>query len=169
MTYSDFVKYVDEKIMVKFSLELQLARKRKEMIETALSLNADESIQADKANKKILPSLKNHFDKLINDLYNPSDIYKIKLNRSETLTPYQVYEESFKAVLAFLKIADGRNGDGIRNAYISFARARRQKYVRNKSENNDGDGRRGRPNLYTNVNYKCVVNHFVKIKNKKAK
>lgn len=166
MTFIEFAKYADYKIGLVASTTTINKAQRQKMILTALDLNNNE---ADKANKKILPSLKNHFEKLIEDLNNPQYSCKIKLNRSETLTPYEVNDEITKALISFIEIASKRNGDGIRNAYVSFARARRQKYIRNKSENNDGDGRRGRPNLYTSVNYKCVINHFVKANKKKAK
>lgn len=113
----------------------------------------------------VLDSLINHFDKLMDVFKNTSDktvrIHHNPLASSEKLTPADQQFECYKATLEFLKIASNRDRNGIRNAFVSFTRTRKQRLVKS-SENPDG-ARRGRPNLYTSEDFRHVVNRASKI------
>lgn len=165
MTRKEFADYAINKVIVALPL-LNLTRCDGFTISIQLSLYGWGA--GFKEEDKILPSLKNHFDKLVEDLKNTSN-KKLTVSGGDKLNPRQQQRVVLSALIAFLQIASKRKGDGIRNAYISFARARRQQYIRSKSEYNDGDGRRGRPNLYQNQDYKHIVNRAVKLKKAKAK
>lgn len=165
MTRKEFADYAISKIIASLPL-LNLSRCSGFTVTLELSLYG--WCAGFKEEDKILPSLKNHFDKLVEDLKNTSN-KKLTISGGDKLKPQDQQRVVLSALLAFIKVASNRNGDGIRNAYISFARARKQQYIRSKSEYNDGDGRRGRPNLYQDQKYKHIVNRAVKLKKAKAK
>lgn len=165
MTRKEFADYAISKIIASLPL-LKLTRCDGFTISIELSLYGWSA--GFEKEDKILPSLKNHFDKLVEDLKNTSN-KKLSISGGDKLNPQQQQRVVLRALIAFLEVASKRKGDGIRNAYISFARARKQQYIRSKSEYNDGDGRRGRPNLYKDQNYKHIVNRAVKLKKSKAK
>lgn len=117
------------------------------------------------AGQKVSKTLVKYFDKLVEDLKNTS-----KKNLStpcalcdvDLLKPIEQQAEACKAIREFLRVAHVRDVHGIRNAYVSFSRARKQKIVRS-SENPEG-ARRGRPNLYNSESYRYVVNRAAKLK-----
>lgn len=119
---------------------------------------------------KISRSLINHFDKLIELLKNTSNkklSTPCALCGSEYLKPLDQQFEVYKALVKFLKIAINRDKHGIRNAFISFTRQRKQKLV--KSEWNPEGARRGRPNLYDDESFRYVVNRAAKIQRARKK
>lgn len=84
---------------------------------------------------KISRSLINHFDKLIELLKNTSNkklSTPCALCGSEYLKPLDQQFEVYKALVKFLKIAINRDKHGIRNAFISFTRQRKQKLVKSE-------------------------------------
>lgn len=119
---------------------------------------------------KVLPSLVNHFEKMVTFIENTSEktmSTPCALCDSEKLNAAAQKWEAFRAVLEFLRIACVRNSDGIRNAYISFTRPRKQKIVR--SVDNPEGAREGRPNLYQSEKYRYVVNRANKLKRNRKK
>lgn len=129
----------------------------------------DKTLAGLKAEQKVSKTLVKYFDQLLEDLKNVSKknlSTPCSLCEVDKLKPIEQQEEVYKALLEFLKIASFRDVHGIRNAYVSFSRARKQKLVRS-SENPDG-ARNGRPNLYNSESYRYVVNRAAKLKTKKA-
>lgn len=165
----EFNRYVEEKIRAALP---NFVAKNKSFMELAADVEraTGTSLNKEDREKKVLKSLVNHFDKLVDCLKNTSE-KKIQLNKnalheSERLTPMDQQFEVYKALLKFLEITSTRDKDGIRNAFVSFTRQRKQRYVR-PTENTDG-GRRGRPNLHRGENYRVIVNRAVKIQRLKA-
>lgn len=118
-----------------------------------------------KESQRVSKTLVKYFDKLVEDLKNTSKknlSTPCSLCEVEKLSPVEQQAEAWKAISEFLKIAHVRDVHGIRNAYVSFSRARKQKLVRS-SENPDG-ARNGRPNLYNSESYRYVINRAVKLK-----
>lgn len=90
---------------------------------------------------KVLKCLVNYFDKLVEDLKNTSD-KKMDLRSNpfagDKLSPMDQQHEVYRALLNFLEVASSRKNDGVRSAYISFSRQRKQKLVRPTEESDGG-------------------------------
>lgn len=90
---------------------------------------------------KVLKCLVNYFEKLVEDLKDTSD-KKMDLRSNpfagEKLSPMDQQHEVYIALLEFLRIASLRKNDGVRNAYTSFSRQRKQRLVRPTEENDGG-------------------------------
>lgn len=165
MTRTEFAKYATGRIFEELTdLAKYLGRMRIES-ELGSSIKAP-IVRNDQNDPQVSKSLINHFEKLICDLRNTSN--KSLLCCGERFKPIDQQFEVYKAINAFLAVAITRDKHGIRNAYVSFTRQRKQKLVR--SQDNPDGARRGRPNLYETEQYRFVVNRAAKLKKaKKAK
>lgn len=166
MNRSEFKKYAVGKIASAFP---ELAKYKGIVnIESEIRSAIKAPIIASQEDQKISRSLLNHFDKLIDDLKNTSSkklLTPCGLCESEYLKPLDQQFEVFKAIKAFLTICVDRDKHGIRNAYVSFTRQRKQKIV--KTEWNPEGARLGRPNIYQSEEYRYVVNRAAKLKKRR--
>lgn len=169
MKKSEFQKYTTSRILKEFP---ELSREIGVMnvnSDSARALGINVIIKPEE-DFKISKSLINHFDKLIEVLKNTSDkklSTPCTLCESDYLKPKDQQFEVYKAIIEFLKIAINRDKHGIRNAFISFTRQRKQKFLR--SEENPDGARRGRPNLYGSEEFRYVVNRAAKIQQARKK
>lgn len=138
MNKLEFNKYVAEKIassLPEYAKKYLSSMKLRGDVERATHTSLENK------EAKVLKCLVNYFDKLVEDLKNTSD-KKMDLRSNpfagDKLSPMDQQHEVYRALLNFLELASSRKNDGVRSAYISFSRQRKQKLVRPTEESDGG-------------------------------